>query len=145
MVSGKASFFRLQKSRLQNSFSCFWDVFGLHFGAPGQPKITELIFSLCVFVRNVPRVVFGLLLAPFWCHFGVNFGIIFRFFVIFLSCVFRWNSSGVFWFSAGSLCFYSPKTWKRREKARRDEEGREETNKKRDIFLEKHSLLGFQK
>ena len=71
MASEKASFFRLQKNGSKQFVLVFYVFFLLRFGAPGRPKIIELIFSLGVVVRSVPRVVFGQLLAPFWCHFGV--------------------------------------------------------------------------
>ena len=68
---GNHGFLREWKSAPELGFSSFFVIFGLHFGAPGRPKIEKIRLSLCFSVRRALWIVLGPLWAPFWSHFGV--------------------------------------------------------------------------
>ena len=92
-------------------------IFGLHFGAPGRPKIEKIRLSLCFSVRRALWIILGPLWAPFWSHFGVicnAFLVFFRSFsVIFPICV---KGALMFAVSTGRLCFYKRKCGRERKR-----------------------------
>ena len=68
---GNHGFLREWKSAPEVGFSSFCVIFGLHFGAPGRPKIEKIRLSLCFSVRRALWIVLGPLWVPFWSYFGV--------------------------------------------------------------------------
>ena len=73
---GNHGFLREWKSAPELGFSICFVIFGLHFGAPGRPKIEKIRLSLCFSVRRALWIVLGPLWPPFWSHLG-HFEVIF--------------------------------------------------------------------
>jgi len=80
---GKSCFFALKRKVPKSVFFDFWVSFGVDFGAPGRPKMGELIFRFFFGVRRPPWTILGPLLAPFWGHFRVILGLLLKCFGVF--------------------------------------------------------------
>ena len=104
----KHRFLGFRKLGSEAGFRVFEVFLGSVLELLGDPK-SQKEFSVYVSLSGVSP---GSFFDNFRAHFCVILVLFVvsrsRFFVIFLSFVFRWSSPGAFWFSVGSLCFYSP-------------------------------------